>query len=199
MKIFILILVVISGCKNDEYNPLTPNKSNHIIPLSVGNQWLAKAERIANDGSTISTFYFGLSIIAKNLIYSSDTYILEMSYGSQFSCENTDSGFVWKFDSRNYLQYKYPANVGDKYINSGNTYKTVIAVDTTIVTEYGKFNCYHYSTRHNDNEPRTKDFHTEEFISPNYGFIYKEHYQTDGPTPEIFLYSKIAYNPILVN
>lgn len=196
MKIIYLLisLAILIGCDSDKENPITSIEKSFIIPLNVGNQWLGKAERIGNDGEIILTSYLGFSVVGKINVDSIKLSILQLENGQRFFCLNTDSGFVYSINSMNYLQYKYPASVGDQFSVSGNTFREVISTDTTINTEYGKYNCYHYSLRFYDN-----NFHTEQFISPNYGFIYSEHYQTDGPTPEIFLYSRITFNPILVN
>jgi hypothetical protein len=192
IKYLLLILLLINGCNNKD-NPITPIEKPSIIPLRIGNQWLGEAERIGNDGSVINSSYVGIFVIGSSIVDSTDLFIL-LRDGQQYSCLNTDSGFVYNWNNQNYWQYKYPAVVGEQFPTSSNAYRVIVSTDTTITTEYGKYNCYHYSLRFYENE-----FHTEEFISPNIGFIYSEHYQTDGPTPEIFLYSRITYNPILIN
>jgi hypothetical protein len=193
IKYFFLILFIINGCQNENENPIIPSQQKFIIPLSVGNQWLGKAERIGTDGQILGTSDYNNSVLAEfTNIDSIKLSVLQIGNGQRFYCTNKDSGFVYNFNDQYHLQYKYPGVVGEKYSISGNAYREIISTDTTIITEYGKFKCYHYSVRFYDNE-----FHTEEFISPNIGFIYYEHYQTDGPTPEIFLYSRITYIPML--
>ncbi len=196
MKIiyFLIPLVIFIGCSGDKENPITPIEKSLILPLNIGNQWLGRAERIGNNGEIISTSYLGISVVGDITVDSSKLSILQMENGQQFSCLNTDSGFVYKINGTNYLQFKYPGLVGDRFSISGNAYREIISTDTLISTIYGKYNCYHYSLQIYDN-----NFHTEQYLSPNYGFIYSEHYQTDGPTPQIFLYSRITFNPILVN
>jgi hypothetical protein len=192
IKYLFLVLLLFNGCKNEQ-NPITPIEKPLIIPLKIGNQWLGEAERIGNDGSVITSSNVGIFVIGSSMVDSTNLFILQRDE-QQYYCLNTDSGFVYNWNNQNYWQYKYPATVGEQFTISSNAYRVVVSTDTIITTEYGKYNCYHYSLRFYDN-----DFHTEEFISPNTGFVYVEHYQTDGPTPEIFLYSRITYNPILIS
>ncbi len=193
IKYFFLIFLLFNGCNSNKQNPITPIEKPLIIPLKIGNQWLGKAERIGNDGNVITSSYIGISVIGFSIIDSTELFILQRD-GFQYLCSNTDSGFVYNINGQNYLRYKYPASIGDQFSVSWNAYRVVVSTDTTINTEYGEYKCYHYSLKSYDN-----DFHTEEFVSPNIGFVYLEHYQTDGPTPEIFLYSRVKYNPILIS
>jgi hypothetical protein len=186
-----LIIFLLISCSDEKKFPIEPTERSYIIPLDVGNKWFGKAERISPTGEVISTWDFVRQIVGWTMLDSIKLFILKHENGTEFNCVNTDSGFVFKHYNGDYLQYKYPAHIGDKFDISGNAYREVISVDTTIVTEYGEFECFHYTLK-----ILGSNFHTEEFLSPDYGFIYQEHYQTDG-SPEITLYSRTTYRPDL--
>lgn len=192
IKYFLIFLLLTTGCKSNKDNPVTPEEKTFIIPLNVGNQWLGKAELIDTSGSIFSTSFLGKTIVGNINQDSTTFHIFQMDNGLQFFCMNTDSGFVYNFSGRNSLQYKYPAKVGDKFSIALNAYREVISIDTTITTEYGQYRCYHYRLRFTD-----VNFYTEEFLSPGYGYIYSEHFQSSSPSQKIFLYSRITYNPML--
>ena len=100
MKIiyFLIPLVIFIGCSGDKENPITPIEKSLILPLNIGNQWLGRAERIGNNGEIISTSYLGISVVGDITVDSSKLSILQMENGQQFSCLNTDSGFVYNLN-----------------------------------------------------------------------------------------------------
>jgi hypothetical protein len=188
-----LITFLLISCYNEKKFPIEPTEESYIIPLNAGNKWYGKAERISPSGEVITEWDFVREIIGWTIVDSVKLFILKHENGTEFNCVNTDSGFVFKHYNGDYLQYKYPARIGDKFDIAGNAYREVISVDTTIVTQYGEFKCHHYTLK-----IYGSNFHTEEFLSPDYGFIYQEHYQTDG-SPQITLYSRTTYRPELLS
>lgn len=168
IKSFIVIfaLLCLTNCKDNSTNPA--ENSIGIIPLKAGNYWIYESKDLDSSGIVHKISYDTVKIISRvNLsgsiyYFSGDNRFLFNSSDGLYLKDTSDLSFQ-------YLIYKYPAKVGDKFqsVNMSDSV-TVESLNTEYTCPRGKFSCYVYNTGN----------YLYEYLSPNIGLIADLEYGT---------------------
>lgn len=179
-------LFLLIACESD---PTGSNISNgDLIPLNVDNIW--KFERTYFDtlGNELLTDRDSILIISDTLI-DGIKWFCRNFYGHTLAYRNVSEGIRTRListqTSSTFLNYKYPAQVGNifrypvVYFSGDQAWMvdsthlaSVISNDTTIVVPAGDFQCYHYRVTDLSND----NYWQDEFISPGNGWIKTDTY-----------------------
>ena len=197
MKYLLFVLglsILFYACKKNPVSPQKLDEVNEIVPLSVGNFWQGLEETFDQNGQTLTKNNYKISIISKG--DKPNSFILQKQDGSKYTSVITDSGLIFyfsydpKLEPDHYLQFKYPAGNGDMYRIDKSGFRKIISSDTTITTQFGRFQCIHYKLIYDGILS-----HWDDYISPGHGFIYSEYYQHQNSTGITYLQSRTSYQP----
>ena len=148
--LFLISFLFLISCKNNSTNS-TPSQSSEIIPLNMGYYWVYNIVDYDSEGYIIDAYVRYRGIIGsysegnKTIFSIKDSldYNHSLSY---YYCYNFKDGYYCntiQSDNNLQMKYKYPAKVGDTYVNGG--YKmTLNAVDVVLSSGAGSFKCYKY-------------------------------------------------------
>ena len=164
--IILLALGFLTNCKDNSTNP--PDNSNGIIPLKIGNYWINKTTEHDSSGVIKATSYDTSRIISSinlsgRLYYSTETHLFVFNSSDGFCLKDTSDLSI------QFLIYKYPGNVGDKFLQFLMTDTTTIeSINFEYTIPVGKFTCYVYNTGN----------YQYEYLSPSVGVVAKLEYDT---------------------
>jgi len=175
-KLFIslsfVFILIFAGCKE---TPTQPLDTSVIWPLNVGNYWEYKCSKFDLSGNITVIEYDTMTVVLDTLINNLNVYkIKSIDYDYYFY--NLSDG-LYQFRLRKiepdttYIMFKYPGNVGDRFVPGDTIY--IISTNENITISAGTFNCYRYE---NSSNHYNKSVY---YCSPNIGIIKFEVYDRD--------------------
>ncbi len=181
----LLIAMLTAGC-DDTTAPT--NKSELILmPLAIGNHWIAKVRWYNPDGTLVSARLDTLNIIDTSTVGGKLYHISNI--GDYYRNDADGLRIFYGSPSGNSNYIKFPAAVGDTfnsiaYVSDDGddttfTWMELMATDILISVPAGNFKCYHY--KYFDDYPGMPEgFNT--FIAPGIGFVKREYFgdEDDG-------------------
>ena len=185
-SLVIFSLLIFSSCAKKEtvIEPPPPESPKYIVPLAKDNNWTFIRTYYDTVGLVISLDTLNYKIISDTLIHNQQWF--KNSYLSSFY--RTDSVGLWHYDDYAKLLYKYPAKVGEEYLQDYRWRVSVISTDTLINTPMGVLSCYQYQLDY-------EGFKINDFLAPGFGFVKMESAgQWFAPYPRLtapFLYMKL--------
>ncbi|MES2766499.1 MAG: hypothetical protein V4642_11550 [Bacteroidota bacterium] len=187
---FYVILVSIASCSDNSTEPDSA-KSEGIIPLKVGNQWIFKRYEIDSTGNQIAEYRDTMKITGTKMFGSEVWYKTYISAGSGyitaevFQLNRADGLWNRDYIEEPNLSIKFPAKVGDTFFSGEpddpqdtmyHRKMHVISTDTMITTPAGTFKCYAYAYYYNNSQILAQTL----FYSPAIGYIKEELYAGKG-------------------
>ena len=179
---FSIILLIIS-CDDNNSNDQPATES--LFPIAVGNKWIYTTYSHDSNGDVITDPGYTQTdsnyISIKNIIDDVSYYLFDESriaYPLSFVINNNIISIV-EYDVRfgpisndpftELVTFKYPVKAGDEWTNSDSFAHKVIAVDSSITTPAGIFECILYEV---DREETNTLFYY--FVAPSIGIIRTE-------------------------
>lgn len=167
-----LILIVVAyvtllslSCRDQVVPAGSPTKTDAIIPLAVGNQWVIRTY------SWDSTGFPNVAMIDTDRIVRDTVIQLErwFIWRTGICVTNRSTGYWVLVSSTPELFLKYPTSRNDQYLYGGDTVE-VTAVDTSITVSSGTFPCVRYNVKY-----EIANFVSQVlFVSANKGEIRRE-------------------------
>ena len=188
LVLLLFSLVLFSGCKKDESNPVENSNSTlsqEIMPLKVGNTWEFQVTRYDSNNVVISTRNYTRTVSVEKVIETEKWYLI----GNDYYTNRADG--LWIKESSESAQAvivtKYPVSLGEVFWR-GSTYwqKKCLSLNEEIIVNNNKYNCIHYESYDNTS------YHNDEYWSKGIGpvkfihrsmFAYYANYK--GPYYEI--------------
>jgi hypothetical protein len=200
-KLFYIIVatLLIQSCNENSTEP--KNNNLEIIPLKVGNYWIAvhteySPQGYVNEVDTVGMYIVKDSIWNGETIYRMSQSPDTISYDAPFFLIRSDGVYhlFLNDEERLYLYIKYPAQEGDSFLFWGDTL-WVDKVNISYSTKAGTFNCIRYKTENIDDEMIIRSFH---YFSPGIGAIAAEYYYQDENI-DLYLESKMELIEYKIN
>jgi hypothetical protein len=192
LAVTICYAFVLQSCKDD---PASPDGSNEIWPLAVGNYWAYTY--IFNDTTTV---YDTVTVVGDTIINGDKWYMLGSGLVDEIVLfRNLSTGLVTKEDDWDSTAYqyimKYPTQVGDTLfrwdVDNPEDRDTVItiSVNTPVTVAAGSFSAIVFQVI--DYE-ELLNYTSKEvtYFSRNVGMIKNEIYRKDTLTGEFYLVTK---------
>jgi hypothetical protein len=193
--VFLVLLVLMTNCKDEPFNP--SNSNDVILPLALGNNWqYFKYEFSSSDKDSIYNFDTVNVIVKSVLTHNQEKwYDLEMTYNSQpnhyydYVYTNKSDG-LWFLDNpfnyANFIIHKYPTIENDTIIYENwrqERMDTIVTISTAkeLNVPAGKFTCYYYFTNNT----------TSDYFCPGVGkikFLHILKIDTLGQIPDTLWY-----------
>ncbi len=158
------------ACKKDDDPSGGGGLGGAIIPLKVGNSWTFRGTFYDTLGGVLSIPLDDLVIrITRDTTIGSDKW-----FGEQGSWLINRLDGLWSRTSagREYLVFKFPANVNDSYDSNGERV-TVTATNQSVTVPQGQHSCYKYSSGGGSSSAPE----VIQYCAPNVGLVKIEFYQ----------------------
>ncbi|HYF02254.1 MAG TPA: hypothetical protein VEC36_02675 [Patescibacteria group bacterium] len=186
-----ILMAVFFGCSDNNSTEPDTTKSEGIIPLKVGNQWIFKRYHIDSTGTQIAEYRDTMQITGTKMFDNEMWYKTYISAGSGYITAevfqlNRANG-LWNRDyiGEPNLAVKFPAQAGDTFYSGEpddlqdtmfHRKMHVLSTDTTITTPAGMFKCYAYGYYYNSSKILAQLI----FYAPSVGYIKEELYAGTG-------------------
>lgn len=178
MIALIITSAFISSCKENTGTGIDNGGSNEIIPLKIGNQWVYQNIYYDSLGTVIFESPDTVTISRDTTIRGEKWYTLRGSIGYSFDVINRVNGYSYD-GGATILQYKYPANLNDRYqtfIATPTDTMVVASLNAATSTIAGTFTCYQY----NRFVPSRTSIRQISWVEPGKGIIKEEAYFANG-------------------
>lgn len=183
------------------YNTVIADQENDVImPLKIGNVWVYRITDYDFDGNIDDISYDSILVKKDTIINGEKWYVLVQpmhGYSHSTYMTNTNTGLFFTrtdYEKESYIRAEYPVKHSTYYVanqplneiygDPGTAYNDTIDVWTDVESlnnysfNYGKFNCYKYSTWWEARKQNIsyKPFEIEYYV-PNLGIIKYEEYR----------------------
>lgn len=192
------IILAINACEHNA-QVVTPQPVIELIPLNTGNRWEFRRTFFDPQGAVLTTRLDSIVVKADTAIAGERWFFLSI-YKPRPAYRSNENGFLVGVFSENApaksgVQYKYPAQIGelhpfpvayyagyDMYLSDTTYSATIISTDTIIAVPAGVYQCYQYRIFRKNGEGT----YTDEFISPQHGWIKSDAYSKIGLQGSLF-------------
>ena len=142
--ILILFIVIVTGCKDNSVNPLSPQ--NQIFPLAVGNQWVMETyyDAIAQVGSLDTGAVIASTLSNGNTMYrffGNDHFFFESEGSAEFLYYKGND--LWQSrEGKDNLLVSANCAVGDSTFRADSQrVAKIMSLNDIVTVPAGKFNC----------------------------------------------------------
>ncbi|MBC8044727.1 MAG: hypothetical protein IAF08_14920 [Rhizobacter sp.] len=177
---------LVSSCKENTGTSVDTASSSQIIPLEIGNQWIYKNVYYDSLGAITFDALDTVTIIKDTTISGEKWFRLQGSVGYSFDVIHRADGYYYYGDGGAILQYKYPANLNERYqtyVATPTDTMVVASFNSVTTVQAGTYTCYQY----NRFVPSRPTVRQTTWIEAGKGIIKEEAY---GGTTTVFLSSR---------
>lgn len=188
-KVLIITLLAVSAfvssCKENTATSIDTAENSQIIPLEIGNQWIYKNVYYDSAGTPTLNVLDTVTIIKDTTISGEKWFRLQGSVGYSYDVIHRADGYYY-YGGGAILQYKYPANLNERYqtyIATPTDTMVVASFNSITTVQAGTYTCYQY----NRFVPSRATVRQTTWIEAGKGIIKEELY---GGTTTVFLSSR---------
>lgn len=192
------IILAINACEHNAQG-IAPQPVIGLIPLNTGNRWEFRRRFFDPQGAVVTTRLDSI-VIAGDTVVAGERWFYRSRFEPRPAYRNGEGGLLVRAISENsldkfFVQYKYPAQIGevhpfpvayyagyDMWLSDTTYSATIISTDTIIAVPAGVYQCYQYRIFRKNGEGT----YTDEFISPQHGWIKMEAYSKIGLQGSLF-------------
>ncbi len=182
-RLAILLVCAAFFCCGDDDDPTGPNQGGEIYPMAIGNTWTYEVVDFDTSGIEESRDTIWTTVVRDTVIEGETWYVTESlddEDGIHLSyCTSRSDGF-WADWPEEQLYYKYPANVGDRYMVDEDTV-VVESLSESVTVPAGQFNCVRYNVRDN-----MFPLSTNSWLSPEVGLVSDRGLSTESRWRDIY-------------
>lgn len=192
------IILAINACEHNALG-VAPQPVIGLIPLNTGNRWEFRRTFFDPQGAVVTTRLDSI-VIAGDTVVAGERWFYRSRFEPRPAYRNGEGGLLVRAISENsldkfFVQYKYPAQIGelhpfpvayyagyDMWLSDTTYSATIISTDTIIAVPAGVYQCYQYRIFRKNGEGT----YTDEFISPQHGWIKSDAYSKIGLQGSLF-------------
>ncbi|MBX2989832.1 MAG: hypothetical protein KF749_01545 [Bacteroidetes bacterium] len=185
----------VSCSKDTEPTATGTNGTDVILPLKVGNQWIYQLTY----SDTTRPSYDTIAVTRDTLIGTEQWFLVRdlrffsFGVGPRETWWTNRSTGLWGRDSGvSWLEWKFPASVGDSYLRPDGDTVRILATNVPISVPAGRFPSYQYGIY--------RGFRSDYFLCPHVGYpTFGEFAVTDSTGPGIIRFVRVELSRAILN